>query len=88
MSSASPASPEQPAPTPYRGSGKADRTGTRSLFGRQIRYDLSAGFPLITTNKVHPASLESLVGELLRTGDENSVEGYDPHPGIKPPVAV
>lgn len=46
------------------GEHKDDRTGTgtRSVFGRQIRYDLSQGFPLITTKRVH---LKSIVGELL-----------------------
>jgi thymidylate synthase len=43
---------------------KSDRTGTgtRSVFGRQIRYDLSKGFPLITSKRVH---WKSVVGELL-----------------------
>ncbi|WP_306796073.1 thymidylate synthase [Nocardia sp. XZ_19_369] len=46
------------------GTKKADRTGTgtRSIFGHQLRYDLSTGFPLITTKKVH---LKSIVYELL-----------------------
>ncbi|OGK35346.1 thymidylate synthase [Candidatus Roizmanbacteria bacterium RIFCSPLOWO2_01_FULL_38_12] len=46
------------------GSYKADRTGTGtySVFGRQIRFDLSKGFPLITTKKVF---LRSIIYELL-----------------------
>uniref|UniRef100_A0AAU3H4X6 Thymidylate synthase n=1 Tax=Streptomyces sp. NBC_01401 TaxID=2903854 RepID=A0AAU3H4X6_9ACTN len=54
------------------GTAKADRTGTgtRSIFGHQLRYDLSQGFPLVTTKKVH---LRSIVYELLwfLRGDSN-----------------
>lgn len=54
------------------GTPKSDRTGTgtRSLFGQQMRYDLSAGFPLLTTKKVH---FKSVAYELLwfLRGDSN-----------------
>ena len=62
-----------PIPTPYEdllrdvlatGSHKSDRTGTgtRSVFGRQLRFDLADGFPLITTKRVH---FKSIAYELL-----------------------
>lgn len=54
------------------GAVKSDRTGTgtRSVFGHQMRFDLSAGFPLLTTKRLHT---RSIFGELLwfLRGDTN-----------------
>ncbi|MBG6181623.1 thymidylate synthase [Arthrobacter sp. CAN_A1] len=71
----------QPIPTPYEdllrdvmanGAVKSDRTGTgtRSVFGRQLRFDLADSFPLVTTKRVHFKSVALELLWFLR-GDSN-----------------
>jgi thymidylate synthase len=64
------------------GQDQADRTGvgTRAVFGRQVRFDLAEGFPLLTTKRVH---FKSVVGELLWFLSGSTDNGWLREQGIR-----